>query len=119
MSAGAARVSRLYARRMTVEELFRDQKNKRNGWGLRDTQITRPDRLDRLLLVLAIAYLLLCGLGLLAQATRRPGEWTAASKNDCSLFTIGRLMLDRLPCSAAQALNAVVDATTEGVPNWG
>ena len=56
---------------MTIEELFRDDKNKRNGWSLRDTKITRPDRLDRLLLILAIAYLLLCGIGLIARSTHQ------------------------------------------------
>ena len=34
-------LSRLYGKRMTVEELFRDDKNRRNGWGLRDVQVTR------------------------------------------------------------------------------
>jgi hypothetical protein len=36
-------LTKLYARRMTVEELFRDAKNRRHGWGLRDTLITRGD----------------------------------------------------------------------------
>ncbi len=40
---------------MTLERLFRDGKSKPNGWSLRDTKMTRPDRLDRLLLALAIA----------------------------------------------------------------
>ena len=56
----AYQLCQLYGRRITIEELFHDDKSKRNGWSLRDTQITRPDRLDRLLLILAIAYLLLC-----------------------------------------------------------
>jgi hypothetical protein len=37
------KLTKLYARRMTVEELFRDAKNRRHGWGLRDTLITRGD----------------------------------------------------------------------------
>jgi hypothetical protein len=37
------KLTKLYARRMTVEELFRDAKNRRYGWGLRDTLITRGD----------------------------------------------------------------------------
>jgi hypothetical protein len=119
LSAGAARVSTLYARRMTIEELFRDAKNKRNGWGLRDTKVTRADRLDRLLLVLALAYLLLCGVGLVALRTCRPGAWTAGSKNDCSVFTIGRVMLTRIAVSAAEALRALIAATEEAAPKWG
>ena len=41
LAAGPARISRLYGQRMTIEELFRDHKSKRNGWGLRDTKVTR------------------------------------------------------------------------------
>jgi hypothetical protein len=117
--AGPARISRLYGRRMTIEELFRDHKSKRNGWSLRDTKITRADRLDRLLLILAIAYLLLCGVGLIAEQTHAPGAWSASSKNDCSVFTIGRVMLERLTCSAPQAFHALLAATEEAVPKWG
>jgi hypothetical protein len=58
----AHQLCRLYGRRMTIEQLFRDDKSKRNGWSLRDTRITKPDRIDRMLLILAIAYLLLCGV---------------------------------------------------------
>ena len=119
LTAGPARISRLYGQRMTIEELFRDHKSKRNGWSLRDTKITRADRLDRLLLILAVAYLLLCGVGLVAQRTHRPGSWSASSSNDCSVFTIGRIMLMRLSCSAARALNALFAATEEAVPKWG
>ena len=56
LPAGAKNLTHLYGQRMTIEELFRDHKNKRNGWSLRDTQITKPDRIDRLLLILALAY---------------------------------------------------------------
>jgi hypothetical protein len=119
LAAGPARVSHLYGRRMTIEELFRDHKSKRNGWSLRDTKITRADRLDRLLLILAIAYLLLCAIGLVALRTGRPGDWSASSKNDCSVFTIGRVMIGRISVCVPQAVQAVVDATVEAVPKWG
>lgn len=119
LSAGPARISQLYGQRMTIEELFRDAKNKRNGWGLRDTKITRSNRLDRLLLILALAYLLLCGVGLAALRTCRPGRWTASSKNDCSVFTIGRVMVTRLDAPVAQVVRALLEATEEAVPNWG
>jgi len=47
--------AQLMARRKDLEELFRDDKTKRNGCALRHTQITKPDRLDRLLRMLALA----------------------------------------------------------------
>lgn len=119
LNAGPAQISRLYGQRMTVEQLFRDNKSKRNGWSLRDTKITRADRLDRLLLILAIAYLLLCGIGLVAQQTCKPGQWTASSKNDCSVFRIGREMLDKLTLTAVKAFQAVLNAIMDAVPKWG
>jgi hypothetical protein len=119
LTAGPARISRLYARRMTIEQLFRDLKNKRNGWSLRDTRITRPDRLDRLLLILAIAYLLLCGLGLLALATARPSQWQSASRNQCSVFQIGRHMRQKWRQNISTLLHAIIHATEIEVPKWG
>src|SRR5205823_12080442 len=38
LERGPAQVSQLYAKRMTIEELFRDGKSKRNGWSLRGTR---------------------------------------------------------------------------------
>jgi hypothetical protein len=119
LDAGPAQISQLYGQRMTIEQLFRDAKNKRNGWSLRDTQIQRADRLDRLLLVLAIAYLLLCGLGLLALKNNHPGDWSSSSQNDCSAFTIGRIMLHQLAFPCVNAWNAIQSATLEAVPKWG
>ncbi len=119
LQAGPAQISRLYGQRMTIEELFRDQKNKRNGWSLRDTRITCPERLDRLLLILAIAYLLLCGVGLIALQTGKPGDWASSTRNDCSVFTIGRIMLGRIHARLSQALAALIAATEEAVPKWG
>jgi hypothetical protein len=118
---GAVELTNVYAQRMTVEERFRDDKNKRNGFSLRHTQITKPDRVDRLLLVLALAYwLLLYGIGLLAQQRYRPGQW--CSSNDpkqCSVFTIGRIMQAEMQVKAAEAFAAVAGAVEEAAPKWG
>ena len=119
LQAGPAQISKLYGLRMTIEELFRDHKNKRNGWSLRDTKITRPDRLDRLLLILAIAYLLLCGIGLIAMQTGTPGDWSSSTRNECSVFTIGRIMLTRLRTTVGRILGAIIAETEAAVPNWG
>jgi hypothetical protein len=119
LGAGPARISRLYGRRMTIEQLFRDNKSKRNGWSLRDTKITKADRLDRLLLILAIAYLLLCGIGLVALRACKPGQWSSSSKNDCSVFAIGRAMIEKLRLSVPRAFQALLAATEQAFPNWG
>jgi len=80
LTMGPAKISQLYGKRMGIEQLFRDAKNKRNGWSLRDTQISTPDRLDRLMLVLAVAYVLLCGLGLVVLARYGPAHYSSSSK---------------------------------------
>ena len=120
LEISAQRLSQLYGRRMSIEELFRDEKNKRNGWSLRDTQITRADRIDRLLLILALAYLLLCGIGLRAAARYRPSAWCSSNKRGvCSVFFIGRVMLERMEFSAPQAFELVRQATLEAAQKWG
>lgn len=116
----AHQLCNLYGRRMTIEQLFRDDKSKRNGWSLRDTQITKPDRLDRLLLIMAIAYLLLCGVGLIAKMQFTPSAWCSTNRNkECSIYTIGMVMLDKIDASPPAALAAVVKLSEFVSPNWG
>jgi hypothetical protein len=116
----ARRLCKLYGRRMTVEQLFRDDKSKRNGWSLRDTQITKPDRIDRLLLVLAIAYLLLCGVGLVAKRQFKPSAWCSTNRDtECSIYTIGLVMLAKVRASPPQLIAAVVDLSESVSPKWG
>lgn len=53
----------LYARRWKIEPYFRDVKDQRFGFGLSQTHIKSVERRDRLLLVVAIAYILFTLLG--------------------------------------------------------
>lgn len=112
----AVKLTDHYRQRMTIEELFRDEKNRRNGLALRNTQITKADRFDRLLLILALAYWLLTGIGLVARQRYRPGQW--CSSNDprqCSDFTIGRIMLDQMKATAQQVIDLLFQATEDAV----
>lgn len=116
----AHQLCRIYGLRMTIEQLFRDSKNKRNGWSLRDTRISQPDRLDRLLLILAIAYLLLCGLGLLAKQTLSPSQWCSNTRNnECSIYTIGLIMLEKLAVSPPESLAATIKLSEGVLEKWG
>jgi Transposase DDE domain len=120
LPGNAAALTALYAKRMAVEELFRDDKSLRNGWALRLTQITKAERFDRLLLVLALAYWLLVGLGLLARQRYRPAMWCSSNRaQECSAFTIGRAMLGRMRESPAAAFAAVRRASAAVAPKWG
>lgn len=59
----ASSTIKLYSRRFSIEETFRDQKDLRFGLGLRATHIGSDARRDRLLMLLAIAHALLTLLG--------------------------------------------------------
>ncbi len=65
----ASEIVKLYGKRFTIEESFRDQKNLRLGMGLSDTRIGSPARWDRMLLISAIAIALLTILGAAGEAT--------------------------------------------------
>jgi len=120
LERSALALSELYGKRMTIEELFRDDKNRRNGWALRNTKITKADRLDRLLLILALAYLLLVGIGLIARERYRPSMWCSSNNpHQCSVFTIGRTMLNEMQLTAAAVVAAVAHAIDAASQKWG
>ncbi len=103
-----------------IEELFRDQKSRRNGWAVRNTRIEHADRFDRFVLILALAYLLLAGLGLQAQLDFDPSAWcTNRRARECSVFTIGRAMLDKLNYMPEELLRMVRNATIQVAMRWG
>ncbi len=64
----AAPIVKLYGRRFTCEENFRDEKDPRFGQGTLNVRIGEAQRRDRLLLVLAIATALLTLLGAAGEA---------------------------------------------------
>jgi hypothetical protein len=59
----AKAIVKLYGRRFTIEETFRDKKDPRFGMGLLNARVKSTDRRDRLLLLAAIAHALLTLLG--------------------------------------------------------
>jgi hypothetical protein len=114
----ATTLSELYGRRMTIEETFRDHKSRRNGYALRNTRIQHVEHFDRLLLILALAYLLLVGLGLHARRLYCPSNWCSNTRNsECSAFPIGRRMLDRIQVAIPQVLAELRQASKLPLPN--
>jgi Transposase DDE domain len=74
----AATVVRLYSLRMQIEESFRDTKNHRFGWALRDVRSSSVERLEALLLLSVLAML---AVTLIGMATERRGlqRWYQAN----------------------------------------
>lgn len=114
----AKKLSKIYGHRMSIEEYFRDCKSKRNGFGLRFSMIKKdPRRLERLLLICAMAYWLLVAVGLYADRRYPPYYWSSSSCCHYSLFSIGRYML----LTALPPLSLLLKNLKKSVlnQNWG
>jgi hypothetical protein len=120
LPGNAVQLTDLYARRMAIEELFRDGKDGRYGLGLGQTQVETAGRLDRLILIVALTLILLSGLGRVARGRFRPSAW--CSSNDpceCSDVTVGRRMWERINEPPELLIDEIVRATIDVVGNWG
>jgi len=96
---GAPGVVKLYGRRFTIEETFRDQKDPRFGLGLSATHTKSCARRDRLLLLAAIAEALLTLLGAAGEAAGldRWLKTNTSKRRQHSLFNQGLLWYGLLP----------------------
>jgi hypothetical protein len=94
-----AEIVKLYGRRFTIEDSFRDLKNLRFGMGLSDTRIGTPERRDRILLVGAIAAALLTLLGAAGEAVGEDRRMKANTSKERthSLLNQGLFYFDCLP----------------------
>lgn len=95
----AADIVKLYSRRFTIEETFRDQKDLRFGLGLAATHIRDCGRRDRLLFLSAIAHALLTLLGAASEAIgydRKLKANTVRTRTH-SLFKQGALWFGHIP----------------------
>ena len=59
--------SSLYAKRMQIEETFRDAKNHRFGWSLGDVRLSTPNRTAALLVLAALALVVVTLIGMAAE----------------------------------------------------
>jgi hypothetical protein len=71
----------LYARRFDIEHTFRDQKDRRFGFGLYYSSVGTPGRRDRLLLVIVIASLIATLLGAAGEAAGLDKKLRANTEN--------------------------------------
>lgn len=95
----AAQVTKLYGRRFTIEESFRDVKDIRFGFGLSATHIRDCGRRDRLLFIAAIAEALLKLLGAAGEARGldRLLKTNTSKKRQLSLLRQGLIWYELLP----------------------
>lgn len=108
----ASRITKLYGRRFTIEESFRDTKNLRFGLGLSATHIGTPARRDRLLLIAAIAQALLTLLGAASEACGldRTLKTNTSAKRQMSLFNQGSYWYEAIPSMRIDWLRQLMEA---------
>jgi hypothetical protein len=79
-----------------------------------------PGWLDHMLLILALAYWILLAFTLVALQRYSPVLWCSSNRQGaCSLFFMGRQMIERMQVRAAEALNALLGALLSEAQNWG
>lgn len=112
----ASDVVKLYGRRFTIEETFRDQKDLRFGLGLSATHIRDTARRDRLLLLAAIAHALLTLLGAAGEecGMDRMLKVNTVKRRTLSLFRQGTEWWEALPNMPSERLELLM-ATFDAV----
>jgi len=114
---GAAAVVKLYGRRFTIEETFRDTKDVHFGMGLSATHISNTDRRDRLLFLGAIAHALLTLLGAAGErcGLDRTLKTNTVKRRTLSLYRQGSFWYDAIPAMPDDRLVQLMSAYDECV----
>jgi hypothetical protein len=92
----ASAVAVAYAKRMQIEETFRDTKSRRFGWAFEAARTTRAARVDVMMLLAALASLLVLMVGVAAEDAdlhRGYQANTTRTRRVLALTTLGRLIL--------------------------
>lgn len=108
----ASKVVKSYARRFSIEETFRDTKDLHFGLGLKATHIGKPERRDRMLLLVAMAHALLTLLGAASEATGMDAYLKAntVKRRTHSLFRQGTYWYQAIPTMRDDWLRTLMNA---------
>jgi hypothetical protein len=111
----AAEVTKLYGRRFTIEETFRDAKDIHFGLGLSATHIGDAGRRDRLLLLAAFAHVLLTLLGAAGERAGldRTLKANTTKKRTLSLYNQGFYWYMAIPNMREERLRVLMQAFAE------
>jgi hypothetical protein len=113
--SSAAEIVKLYGRRFTIEETFRDVKDIHFGMGLSATHIRNPARRDRLLLLVAMAHTLLTLLGAASEKSGldRYLKTNTVKRRTVSLFRQGAYWYRCLPTMRDEWFERLIAAYDE------
>jgi hypothetical protein len=111
----AAEVVKLYSRRFTIEETFRDTKDIHFGMGLKATHIRSAARRDRLLLLAALAHALLTLLGAAGErcGLDRKLRTNTSKRRQMSLYNQGCYWYMAIPNMREERLSLLMTAYAE------
>lgn len=109
-----AEIVRLYKRRMWIEAMFRDLKNRDWGLGLEQVRLSEPQRHDRHFIVLALAYAFLCAFGAAAETLGidRMLQANTSRERVLSLARIGNYFIQIARCTLDTAFAALAALPT-------
>jgi hypothetical protein len=115
----AADIVKLYSRRFTIEEVFRDTKDLHFGLGLSATHIRDERRRDRLLLLVAIGHTLLTLLGAASEESGldRYLKTNTVKTRTMSLFNQGAYWYRCLPTMRDEWFERLINAYDRIVRN--
>ena len=84
-------IIKIYYKRMTIEETFKDEKNVLYGFALEKMKLTSVERYDKMLLIISYAYLLIMLFGLLMEQKNMHRKIMAntVKHRTLSLFQVG------------------------------
>lgn len=94
----AEKIAATYAKRMQIEETFRDAKSTRFGWAMEAACTARAERVEVMVLVAALASLLVLMIGISAESAGVHRDFqanTIRTRRVLALTTLGRLVLLR------------------------
>ncbi len=114
-----ADIKKLYGRRFTIEETFRDTKDLHFGLGLSSTHIKIPARRDRMLLLVALAETLLTLLGAAGESIGMDNFFkrNTVTKRTLSLFNQGSYWYRAIPNMGEERLRNLMTAFGEMLKN--
>jgi hypothetical protein len=113
--ASATVIIKLYGRRFTIEESFRDTKNPRFGLGLSHARLKSPERRDRMLLIGALAIALLTILGAAGESLgfERMMKANTVKRRSYSLFRQGLHYYNSIPAMKSDRLKPLMARFSE------
>jgi len=87
----AEKIIKIYYKRMTIEETFKDEKNLLYGFALEKMKLSSAERYDKMLLIICYAYLFLTLLGVLMEKEKMHRKIMAntVKHRTFSLFQVG------------------------------